>query len=150
MSNWLSNKETQDRLKQLGAFTNGDSVLLWERLQEYERRAEAEMTYQQELARAAGERREAQGKRPARMMMVPTPPPLETQMRNLRHIPAKLWFPLCIRGKATMAPRRTVLPHEKDKEIPVIAIDVEYLKADGTDAEDGGVAWPRWLRLAKA
>ena len=136
----------QDRLKQLGAPVYGDKTLLWKRLQEYEHRANAEFAYQHELARAAEERREAQGEHPARMLMVPTPPTeIEKEMHNLTHIPAKPWCPLCIRGKAMMAPHRAVLPEEKDKEIPVIAIDFTYLKADGTDTDDGGVAWATTL-----
>ncbi len=44
-----------------------------------------------------------------------------------------------------MASNRAVLPQEKDKEIPAIATDFVYAKADGVDAEDGGVAWATTL-----
>jgi hypothetical protein len=112
------------RLKQLGAPIYGDKDLLWKRLQEYEHRASAELAYQHELTRAAEERREAQGEHPARMLVAPTAPTeLEKEMHNMTHIPAKPWCSLRIRGKATMAPHRAVLPQEREKEIPAVCID---------------------------
>ncbi len=78
--------------------------------------------------------------------MVPIPPTEpKKQMRNLTHIPAKPWCHQCIRGNATMAPHRAVLPQEKGREIPAIAVDFACFRADGTDAEDGGVAWATTL-----
>ena len=134
------------RLKQLGAPVYGDKDFLWKRLQEYEHRASAELAYQHELTRAAEERREAQGEHPARMLVAPTPPTeLEMQMHSMTHIPAKPWCPLCIRGKATMAPHRAVLPSEREKEIPAIAIDFMYLKSDGGGTEDSSAAWSTTL-----
>ena len=44
-----------------------------------------------------------------------------------------------------MAPRRAVLPSERETEIPAIAIDFMYLKSDGGGTEDSSGAWSTTL-----
>ena len=139
LSAWSAVKDLQSRLKQLGAPYYGEKRALWKRLQEYEHRAKAELAYQAELEAAATERREAQGEHPARMLSVPKAPSAEERvLHELTHIPARPWCEQCIRGKAAMTPHRAKLPQEREKGIPVIAIDFMYLKADCTSCDDMG------------
>ena len=71
----------------------------------------------------------------------------ERVLHELTHIPARPWCEQCIRGKAAMTPHRAILPQDRDKGIPVIAIDFMYLKADCTKCDDMENTWATTLTM---
>ena len=129
-------------LRQLGAPIYGDKYNLWQRVLEYERRAEAEKAHQTEMARQAEERGLSRDEAPVRGLKLAEPPSKqEIELHNLTHIPAKPWYPICVAAKAGRAPHRAIPPDEKDAAPPTIAIGDLHLKADTTREEDSDTAW---------
>ena len=111
------------QLAELGRPTYGSKYHCWKRSRRArEARAESEAVARHEEAMAVGS---ADVQVPARPV---EPLSEERERHNMSHLPPHPWCEHCVRGRAPEGDQKGVTFEQADKELPVIAFDLAFLK----------------------